>query len=59
MIQEQFILVAVKGTMHRPIVEGVMSFVQSQRTKLKGDWIGWKLQVRRKSAYKNKPILNK
>ena len=60
-MQEIFTLVATKGTMHRPIIEGLVEFVQSQRTiHLKsGCWRGWKLQVRRKEAYKIKPILNK
>lgn len=57
MINEQFILVAVKGTMHRPIIEGLVAFVQSQKTKVKHNWKGWKLQVRRKEAYFKHPIL--
>ena len=60
-MQETFVLVATKGTMHRPIIEGLVEFVQSQRTihKASGNWRGWKLQVRRKKSYKIKPILNK
>lgn len=56
---ETFVLVAVKGTMHKPIIEGVVKFIQSQRSSLlkSGNWKGWKLQVRTKEGYKNVPIL--
>ena len=59
MVDRTFVLVAVKGTIHRPIVEGVVKFVQSQRTLLKQNWKGWKLQVRTIEGYKAKPILDK
>lgn len=60
-MNEQFILVAVRGTTHRPIIEGLVNFVQSQRTiaKKSGNWRGWKLQVRRKENYLKHPILVK
>lgn len=54
-----FVLVAVKGTYHKPIKTGVVKFIQSLRKDLKksGNWKGWLLQVRTEDGYKAVPIL--
>ncbi len=57
--EQQFILVAVKGTHHEPVKEGVVTIVQSERTRLKKEpaWKGWLFQVRTPEGYKAVPIL--
>lgn len=60
-MEKTFVLVAVKGNHHQPVKEGVVKFVQSERTKLKasGNWTGWLFQIRTKEGYKNVPILKR
>lgn len=59
---KQFILVAVKGKMHRPVFgPATAAAIGSEKKKLKasGNWRGWELNIRDPEAYKKVPILTK
>lgn len=61
MKEDKFILVAVKGKVHKPIAEGIIKIIQDTKKKFSssGNWKGWILQVRTPAGYKAKPILEK
>lgn len=57
---DQFILVAIKGSHHRPVKgPAIIQIIASERGKLKKEpqWRGWEFQVRDPEAYKAMPIL--
>lgn len=60
-IQETLLLVAVKGTNARPIKEGIASILtaEAHRMKKESAWKGYYFQLRRKEAFKAKPIYPK
>jgi len=55
---KQFILVAIKGEHHQPILgPAIAEIIQTAKTRLKSNYKGWILQVRTIQGYKAKPIL--
>jgi hypothetical protein len=59
--EKQFILIAIKGTHHKPVFgPAIAKVVASEKKKLScsGNWNGWIFQIRNPEAYKSVPILN-
>jgi len=60
MESKQLILVAVKGTMHKPIFGPAIPFViGAKKRELKPLYKGWEIQVRTPEGYKNVKIYAK